>query len=90
MSQNDIPVKIFELTTNSVPPFINKIFNESIENANFPADLKLADITPIYNKNNRNNKENYRLVSISPALSKIVEKCLYDQIYKNVDRILSK
>ena len=53
---------------------MNKIFSESIENANFLDDLNLTDITPIYNKNNRNKLANYILVSTLPALSKTVEK----------------
>ena len=41
-------------------------------------------------KNNWNNAENYRPVSISPNLSKIYERCLYDQTYKYFSHILSK
>ena len=51
---------------------------------------KLADITPVYEKDNRLDKENYRPISILTALPKIFERCLYDQIYKNVDNILLK
>ena len=41
-------------------------------------------------KNNRHKKENYRPVSIISAISKILERCLYDQIYKNIDYRLSR
>ena len=36
------------------------------------------------------NVENYRQVSILPNLSKIYESCLYDQMYKYFNHILSK
>ena len=35
-------------------------------------------------KNNRHEKENYRPVSIIPVISKILERCLYDQIRKTM------
>ena len=41
-------------------------------------------------KNNRHKKENYSPVSIISVISKILERCLYDQIYKNIDNILSR
>ena len=46
----------------------------------FPEELKQADIKPIHKKESRNEKENYRPVSILPNLSKIFERCMYDQL----------
>ena len=46
----------------------------------FPDDLKLADITPIFKKEDSLNKENYRPVSILSHLSKVFERILYKQI----------
>ena len=41
-------------------------------------------------KSNRHEKENYRPVSIISVISKILELCLYDQIYQNIDNTLSR
>ena len=76
--QDDIPVKILKLNT------------ESIEAANFPNKLKYADITPVYKKNNRHEKENYRPVSTISVISNILERCFYDQFYKNIDNTLPR
>ena len=54
--------------------------------SHFSDDLKIADIPLIYKKNNRNDQANYRLASI---LLVIFEKCCYDQLFKNVNSILS-
>ena len=56
----------------------------------FPNELKQADIKPIYKKESRNEKENYRPVSILPNLSKIFERCMYDQLKDHFDKLLSK
>ena len=61
-----------------------------IENFVFPDSLKQADIKPVYKKDSRNEKENYRPLSILPNLSKIYERCMYTQMKKYFGPILSK
>ena len=56
----------------------------------FPSGLKNADVILVFKKKNRNNVENYRPVSIYPNLSKMYEKCIYNQMYKYFNHILSK
>ena len=70
--------------------FITENFNNMIQNFVFPVSLKEADIKRICKKDSRNEKENYRPVSILPNLSKIYELCLYIQMSKYFDPILSK
>ena len=54
-----MPVKILKFNSDFVPLFISKIFNECIEAANFPDDLKLAHLIPVYNKINCNNQAKF-------------------------------
>ena len=56
----------------------------------FPPDLKLADVTPVYKKKSKNFKDNYRKLNILSNISKIYERCLYDQIQVFFHSILSK
>ena len=42
--------------------------------------MKLANITPVFKKDDRTDKSNYRPISILPNLSKIFEKCIYNQL----------
>ena len=67
---------------------IDKHFNYCIDKSEFPNDLKHADIVPLYKKNNKCEKENYRPVSILSNLSKIYEKLMYNQLYEYFDNIL--
>ena len=55
-----------------------------------PPDLKLADVTPVYKNKSKNSKDNYRSVSILSNISKIYERCLYDQIQVFFESALSK
>ena len=50
--------------------FISDV-NKCLKNGIFPDNLKYADITPIFKKDERLDKTNYRPISILPTLSKI-------------------
>ena len=56
------------------------IFNESIKIGKFPITLKKAKVTPVYKKDDMNDKQNYRPVNALPNLSKVFQKRIYSQI----------
>ena len=58
--------------------------------SDFPSNLKAANILPTHKKNDKSDIETYRPISILPTLSKVYERCMYDQMYKYFDQILSK
>jgi hypothetical protein len=47
----------------------------------FPLKWKLANVVPIFKKDNRQSKENYRPISLLPSLSKICEKFVFVRLY---------
>ena len=56
----------------------------------FPNTLKLANVTPLHKKGREDLKENYRPVSILPALSKVSERIMFAQIPAFFDNVFSK
>ena len=52
--------------------------------------MKYADVTPIHKKDDKTDKESYRLISILPNLSKVYERLMYNQIYPYFDTLFSK
>ena len=69
---------------------ISSSFNSAANKGVFPDKLKYADVKPIYKKESRNEKENYRPVSILPSLQKIFERCMHYQLKYYFDKMLSK
>ena len=59
---------------------MHKLFNYAVEKSDFPQNLKLADITQVYKKNDPLDKTNYRPVSVLPLVSKIFERIISDFI----------
>ena len=88
--ENDIPIKLIKENIELFSSILSRMFNFYIDKTSFPNGLKQADITPVHKKDDTNDKNNYRPVSILPSLSKAFEKCLYNQIYAYTDGILSK
>ena len=62
------------------------IFNRSFETGIFPNSLKIAIITPIHKKEDKNIFTNYRPVSVLPVFSKMLEKLMHHRLLSFVDR----
>ena len=56
-------------------------FSNSISQGMFSNNLKLADSTPAHKKGERQDKGDYRPVSILSPISKVYERILYNQLY---------
>ena len=87
--QGDIPTKNIKDNKDLFSYFISASFNNAVNKGIFPDELKHADIKPIHKMESRNEKESYRPVSILPNLSKIFERCMYDQLKDYFEKLLS-
>ena len=65
---------------------LHNLFNDSIEKSDFPQNLKLADITPVYKKDDPLDKTNDGPVSV---VSKIFERIMQKQINDFITSFLS-
>ena len=66
--KSDILIKIIKENADIFAEFLCETVNNAIKSSNFPNSLKLADITHSHKKGRKDNKENYRPVSILPTL----------------------
>ena len=71
-------------------PILAKNWNDEILlNKNFPKNLKLADVSPIFKKKDKTFVENYRPVSILPTVSKIFERIMQKRISDYIEKFIS-
>ena len=86
---NTIPSKMLLKTSEISAKILHKFFNETVETGDYPENLKLADITPVFKKKDPMNKMNYRPVSVLPSVSKRFEKLMQNQLVKYIENHLS-
>ena len=85
----NIPAKVFKESSNVCNAVLRDIWNfEILEKQNFPQNLKLADITPVYKKKDPTLVENYRPVSVLPTVSKVFERIIQKQFSSFINYFL--
>ena len=71
--------------------YCEKLYNTSVvENSIFPSVLKLADITRVFKKGDKECKDNHRPVSILSNVSKVFERIIFRQISNYMKPFLTK
>ena len=58
------------------------IFNQSLQTGEFPNDMKLAEVVPLYKNKEHYFESNYRPISLLTTISKILDKVVYKRVYK--------
>ena len=59
---------------------VTYIINLSSRQCIYLDNLKIAKVIPILKQGSRDSCDNYRPISVLPVLSKILEKCIYNQL----------
>ena len=71
-------------------PSLNDIWNkEIVTQKSFPNNLRLADMGPVFKKEDDSLLKNHRPVSILLVVSKIYERIMLKQILEYIDKHLS-
>ena len=80
---DNIPSTPLKLCSPYILNSICDIINQVLETGIFPDDWKKAKdskVHPIFKSDERNIPNNYRLISILPAISKIIERVMHTQL----------
>ena len=63
--------------------------NEVLKDLKFASGLKLADIVPVFQKDDSTLVKNYKPVNLLPIISKVFERIMLNQITAYMDEYLS-
>jgi len=61
------------------------IFKKSLNTAKMPRDWKLANVTPLYKKGSKSDPANYRPVSLTSVVCKVMEGLIREKMVKHLD-----
>ena len=79
---DELPAKLIKNISIKIIKPVTLLINRCILENEFPKSMKKANITPLFKKKDKLNKDNYRSVNLLPILSKIMERILYNQVYE--------
>jgi hypothetical protein len=82
---DEIPIKFLRILINPLLSHITHIFNSSITSGVFPTAWKYSKIIPIAKVADPLKPEDYRPISILPALSKALEMLMRDQMVEYLE-----
>ena len=76
-----ISMKMIKHVSDFVVGPITLLINQSLMTNIFPSKLKIAKIMPLLKKPNIFTPDNFRPISLLPCVSKIIEKCVFTQVF---------
>ena len=75
-----IPVPLLKVLKTHIAPLLSSLIYDSFLCGTFPDKLKLAKVTPVFTKGSRQDKGNYRPISVRSIFSKIFETAMYKRL----------
>jgi hypothetical protein len=79
------PKLLYELRRELIKP-LTKLFNFSIKHGVVPLEWREAGVVPLFKKGKKSEPENYRPVSLTSLICKIMESILKDSILGHLDK----
>ena len=61
------------------------LFNKSLFGGKFPEDWKISCIASIFKSGARDDRSNYRPISVVPFMSRLFEKLIFNHFYEYLD-----
>jgi len=81
---DELHPKILQETVTQLSVPLTIIFNKSLQEGVVPEDWRVANIIPIFKKGNHSNPTNYRPISLTSVVLKILESILQESIIKHM------
>lgn len=75
-----IPARVLKESASEIAPILAEIFQQSLDSGKLPSAWKDANVSCIYKKGQRSNPENYRPISLTSLVCKVLEHIICSQV----------
>ena len=79
------PTRLLIMVAEEIAPMLTTIFQTSLDTATVPSYWREALITPLYKKGPRNIPANYRPISLTSVVSKMLEHIIFSSTMKHLN-----
>ncbi len=83
---DNIHPRVLKETADVIVHPVHLIFENSLNAGVLPDDWKLANVSPIHKKGNKHVKENYRPISLTSIVCRVMERIIKNSIVKHLDK----
>ena len=89
---DEISCQMLLLCDHSIVLSLKIIFENIIKTSTYPDIWKLANVTPVFKKNDKQSIKNYRPISLLPICGKLFEKIVFNNLYNylNANNLITK
>ena len=78
--------KLLKAITPAITPSVSSLFNSSLQQGCTPAKWKEANVTPVFKTGDRQVISNNCPISVLPALAKVLESIVCDQLTEFLEK----
>ena len=82
---DNLPPGFLKDTANIIAEPLMHVINQSLSSGIIPNDFKVGRVVPLFKSGSSSNIDNFRPISVLPLVSKILEKCVYDQVVLHLE-----
>ena len=83
---DQIPARLINDCANELASPIAHLINVILETSVIPSDFKIGRISAIYKNGEKTQLNNYRPITVLPIISKIMERCVFNQLTDYFER----
>ena len=83
---DELPTGVLKETAKQIAPIITKISQQSYDTGKLPDDWLQALVTPIHKKSHKSDPANYRPISLTCNLCKVIEHIILSNMWKHLHK----
>ena len=83
---DELPARVLKETAAEIAPIITHIFQQSYNTSKLPDDWLQALVTPIHKKSLKSDPANYRPISLTCILCKVLEHIILSNMWKHLHK----
>ena len=80
-----LPAQLLRMGASELAPVFTLLFQATLVQGRIPVEWKSAHVTPIFKKGDKSNPSNYRPISLTSIVCKVMEHIIHSQIINHLD-----